>query len=43
MSNEKLDRLNLMHLLFDKHEVLDYEKGVFRQPYSVETFRRMHS
>jgi hypothetical protein len=42
LANEKVDRLNLMHLLFDKHKLLDYENGVFKQPYpAAETFRRM--
>ena len=33
LANEKVDRLNLMHLLFDKYKLLDYENGVFKQPY----------
>ncbi|MBO0781228.1 MAG: hypothetical protein J2P37_20610 [Ktedonobacteraceae bacterium] len=42
LANEKVDRYNLMHLLFDKHKLLDYEKGVFKEPYpAAETFRRM--
>ncbi len=42
LANEKVDRLNLMHLLFDKYKLLDYENGVFKQPYpAAETFRRM--
>jgi hypothetical protein len=42
LANEKVDRANLMHLLFDKHKLLDYEQGIFKQPYpAAETFRRM--
>ncbi len=43
LANEKVDRLNLMHLLFDKHKLLDYEDGVFKEPYptATETFHRM--
>lgn len=42
LANEKVDPYNLMHLLFDKHKLLDYEKGVFKQPYpAAETFRRL--
>ncbi len=42
LGNEKVDRLNLMHLLFDKHKLVNYENGVFKQPYpAAETFRRM--
>ena len=42
LANEKVDRANLMHLLFDKHKLFDYERGVFLQPYpAAETFRRM--
>lgn len=42
LANEKVDRANLMHLLFDKHKLFDYERGVFKQPYpAAETFRRM--
>ena len=42
LANEKVDRANLMHLLFDKHKLFDYEHGVFKQPYpAAETFRRM--
>ncbi|MBO0795809.1 MAG: hypothetical protein J2P36_33375, partial [Ktedonobacteraceae bacterium] len=42
LANEKVDRYNLMHLLFDKHKFLDYEKGVFKEPYpAAGTFRRM--
>jgi hypothetical protein len=42
LANEKVDRANLMHLLFDKYKLFDYEKGVFKQPYpAAETFRRM--
>ena len=33
LANEKVDRLNLMQLLFDKYKLLDYENGVFKQPY----------
>lgn len=44
LANEKVDRFNLMHLLFDKHKLLDYENGVFKHPYpAAETFRRMAS
>lgn len=40
LANEKVDPHNLMHLLFDKHKLLDYEKGQFKQPYpAAETFR----
>lgn len=42
LANEKVDRANLMHLLFDKHKLFDYEKGVFKQAYpAAETFHRM--
>lgn len=42
LANEKVDRANLMHLLFDKHKLFDYEHGVFKQPYpAAEAFRRM--
>ena len=42
LANEKVDRANLMHLLFDKHKLFDYEHGVFKQPYpAAETFHRM--
>jgi hypothetical protein len=42
LANEKVDRANLMHLLFDKHKLFEYEHGVFKQPYpAAETFRRM--
>lgn len=42
LANEKVDRANMMHLLFDKHKLFDYECGVFKQPYpAAETFRRM--
>jgi hypothetical protein len=42
LANEKIDRYNLMHLLFDKYKLLDYERGVFKQPYpAADTFRRM--
>lgn len=42
LANEKVDPYNLMHLLFDKHKLVDYEKGVFKQPYpAAETFLRM--
>ncbi|GER91021.1 hypothetical protein KDW_51830 [Dictyobacter vulcani] len=39
LANEKVDRNNMMHLLFDKHKLFDYEAGVFKQPYpAAETF-----
>ncbi|HET8843922.1 MAG TPA: hypothetical protein VFN35_20830 [Ktedonobacteraceae bacterium] len=42
LANEKVDPYNLMHLLFDKHKLFDYEKGVFKHPYpAAETFSRM--
>ncbi|GHO90303.1 hypothetical protein KSF_003510 [Reticulibacter mediterranei] len=42
LANEKVDRANLMHLLFDKHKLFDYERGAFKQPYpAAETLRRM--
>jgi hypothetical protein len=42
LANEKVDRANLMHLLFDKHKLFEYEHGVFKQPYpAAETFSRM--
>lgn len=42
LANEKVDRNNLMHLLFDKHKLFDYESGVFKRPYpAAETLRRM--
>ena len=42
LANEKVDRANLMHLMFDKHKLFDYEHGEFKQPYpAAETFRRM--
>jgi hypothetical protein len=42
LANEKVDRANLMHLLFDKHKLFDYERGVFKSPYpAAEAFQRM--
>ncbi|GHO51733.1 hypothetical protein [Ktedonobacter robiniae] len=42
LANENVDRANLMHLLFDKHKLFDYEDGMFKQPYpAAETYRRM--
>jgi hypothetical protein len=42
LANEKVDPYNMMHLLFDKYKLIDYEKGVFKQPYpAAETFRLM--
>jgi hypothetical protein len=42
LANEKVDRDNLMHLMFDKYKLVDYERGVFKQAYpAAETFRRM--
>ncbi|QBD77732.1 hypothetical protein EPA93_17730 [Ktedonosporobacter rubrisoli] len=42
LANEKVDPHNMMHLLFDKYKLVDYEKGIFKQPYpAAETFRRM--
>lgn len=42
LANEKVDRANLMHLLFDKHKLFEYEQGVFKHPYpAAETFRRL--
>ena len=42
LANEKVDPYNLMHLMFDKYKLVDYEKGVFKQPYpGAEAFRRM--
>ena len=42
LADEKVDRLNLMYLLFDRYKLLDYKQGVFNQPYSAaETFHRM--
>jgi hypothetical protein len=42
LANEKVDRANLMHLLFDKHKLFDYERGMFKSPYpAAQTFQRM--
>ena len=42
LANEKVDHNNLMHLLFDKHKLFDYEHGVFKQSYpAAEAFHRM--
>ncbi|GLV53465.1 hypothetical protein KDH_03190 [Dictyobacter sp. S3.2.2.5] len=42
LANEKIDPNNLMHLLFDKHKLVDYERGEFKQPYpAAETFLLM--